>query len=131
MALKEDAPADLQRLAAELKKGKQAARRGDAAACWAHFDVAEAILAEVAAGAKPARKLPKEKSEDVNQAAFRVMRAATQDEEEDAEVNAAAAAMGRRGGLKGGAARAASLTPQQRSEIAKKAAAARWRRDED
>jgi len=31
-----------------------------------------------------------------------------------------------RGGKKGGAARAASLTPEQRSEIAKKAAAKRW-----
>lgn len=32
----------------------------------------------------------------------------------------------RRGGEKGGAARAAKLTPDERSEIAKKAAAARW-----
>lgn len=34
-----------------------------------------------------------------------------------------------RGGKKGGAARAAALTPEQRSEIAKKAAAKRWERD--
>lgn len=40
----------------------------------------------------------------------------------------AAVSLGRRGGLKGGAARAASLTPEQRSEIAKKAAAKRWGR---
>lgn len=33
---------------------------------------------------------------------------------------------GRLGGLKGGKARADSLTPEQRSEIAKKAATARW-----
>jgi len=33
------------------------------------------------------------------------------------------------GGKKGGAARAAALTPEQRSEIAKKAAAKRWNRD--
>jgi glutathione synthase/RimK-type ligase-like ATP-grasp enzyme len=32
----------------------------------------------------------------------------------------------RKGGKKGGAARAAKLTPEQRSEIAKKAAAKRW-----
>lgn len=32
----------------------------------------------------------------------------------------------RRGGEKGGPARAAKLTPEQRSEIAKKAAAKRW-----
>lgn len=33
---------------------------------------------------------------------------------------------GRLGGLKGGDARAEKLTPEQRKEIAKKAAAARW-----
>lgn len=36
--------------------------------------------------------------------------------------------LGRRGGKKGGAARAAKLTPEQRREIAKKAAEARWGR---
>ncbi|WP_297794699.1 hypothetical protein [Mycobacterium sp.] len=39
----------------------------------------------------------------------------------------AAVALGRKGGLKGGKARAAKLTPEQRTEIAKKAAAARWK----
>ncbi len=38
----------------------------------------------------------------------------------------AAVALGRKGGLKGGRARAEKLTPEQRSEIARKAAAARW-----
>jgi len=38
----------------------------------------------------------------------------------------AAVSLGRRGGLKGGAARAKSLSPERRSEIAKKAAAKRW-----
>jgi hypothetical protein len=33
----------------------------------------------------------------------------------------------RKGGLKGGKARARSLSPEQRSEIAKKAASKRWR----
>ena len=42
------------------------------------------------------------------------------------EIKAAAAALGRKGGLKGGKARAASLTPEQRQEIARKAAAKRW-----
>ncbi len=37
----------------------------------------------------------------------------------------AAVSLGRRGDLKGGKARAASLTPEERSEIAKRAAAAR------
>ena len=41
--------------------------------------------------------------------------------------NPSAVALGRRGGLKGGKARAASLSPEERSEIAKRAAAARWK----
>lgn len=40
--------------------------------------------------------------------------------------NPAAVALGRLGGPKGGKARAAALTPKQRSDIARKAAAARW-----
>jgi len=43
-------------------------------------------------------------------------------------MRAAAAAFGRIGGRIGGPARAASLSPKKRSEIAKKAAAARWRK---
>lgn len=42
--------------------------------------------------------------------------------------NAAAVALGRLGGLKGGKARAKKLSPKKRSEIAKKAAAARWKK---
>ncbi len=38
----------------------------------------------------------------------------------------AAVALGRRGGLKGGRARAESLSAQQRTEIAREAARARW-----
>ena len=40
--------------------------------------------------------------------------------------NPAAVALGRLGGQKGGKARAEKLSPKKRSEIAKKAAAARW-----
>ena len=40
--------------------------------------------------------------------------------------NPAAVELGRKGGLKGGKARAESMTPEQRSEAAKRAAAARW-----
>jgi hypothetical protein len=40
--------------------------------------------------------------------------------------NPAAVALGRLGGKKGGPARAARLTKEQRREIAKKAARARW-----
>lgn len=42
--------------------------------------------------------------------------------------NPAAVALGHLGGKKGGPARAKKLTPAQRSEIAKKAAEARWSR---
>jgi hypothetical protein len=40
--------------------------------------------------------------------------------------NPNAVALGRKGGLKGGLARAKKLTAKERSEIAKKAAKARW-----
>lgn len=49
----------------------------------------------------------------------------------DGGKNPAAVALGRLGGAKGGKARAAKLSPEQRSEIAKKAAAARWRSGDD
>ncbi len=42
------------------------------------------------------------------------------------EKNKAAQELGRLGGLKGGKARAEMLTKEQRSEIARKAAKARW-----
>jgi len=42
--------------------------------------------------------------------------------------NPAAVALGRKGGLKGGKARAAKMSPEQRSEAARKAAQARWRK---
>jgi hypothetical protein len=41
----------------------------------------------------------------------------------------AAVALGRKGGLKGGKARAESMTPEQRTEAARKAARARWKSD--
>jgi hypothetical protein len=40
--------------------------------------------------------------------------------------NPAAVTLGRLGGLKGGKARADKLTPERKSEIAKKAASVRW-----
>lgn len=46
--------------------------------------------------------------------------------EAPAAKNAAAVALGRLGGLKGGKARAASLSPEERTEIARRAASARW-----
>ncbi len=49
-------------------------------------------------------------------------------ETEQPAKNPHAQALGRLGGLKGGKARAKKLTPAERSEIAKKAAAARWKK---
>jgi hypothetical protein len=46
----------------------------------------------------------------------------------DPTKNPNAVALGRLGGLKGGAARAAALSPKKRSQIAAKAAQARWRK---
>ncbi|HUZ60268.1 MAG TPA: hypothetical protein VMU83_15965 [Hanamia sp.] len=67
---------------------------------------------------------------DTNQRAFLIAQIATGEVEETKEekdlIKAAASAMGRKGGLKGGKARAESLTAKRRSEIAKKAAKARW-----
>ena len=45
--------------------------------------------------------------------------------------NRAAVELGRLGGLKGGKARADKLTPEERSEIARKAAQARWNKMEN
>ena len=62
---------------------------------------------------------------DVVSNAVKVMRIATGEEEEEFEDDGkdpAAKALG----AKGGKARAAKLTAEQRSEIAKKAASARW-----
>lgn len=50
----------------------------------------------------------------------------TSEKDPDAGKNAAAVALGRLGGAKGGKARAAKLSPNQRSEAAKKAVRARW-----
>lgn len=68
---------------------------------------------------------------DINKlAAFIVDQATNEDKPkgpEQPEKNKAAQELGRLGGLKGGKARAEKLTPEQRSEIAKKAAKARWK----
>jgi hypothetical protein len=67
---------------------------------------------------------------DVNKLAASIVHDATDpDDEPKDEKNPAAVALGRKGGLKGGKARAASMTPEERSEAARKAAAARWSRD--
>lgn len=49
--------------------------------------------------------------------------------EGEEEKDPAAVSLGRRGGLKGGPARARKLTPEQRSESARKAVLARWAKE--
>jgi hypothetical protein len=51
--------------------------------------------------------------------------------EPPSEKNPAAVQLGRLGGLKGGKARAAKMTKKERTEAAKKAAAARWGKSQD
>jgi hypothetical protein len=46
----------------------------------------------------------------------------------DQNKDPAAVALGRKGGLKGGKARAAQMSPEERSAIARKGAAARWQK---
>jgi hypothetical protein len=71
---------------------------------------------------------------DLNELASQIVGEATGEtppEEEskpDDGKDPAAVALGRKGGLKGGKARAEKMTPEERSEAAKKAADARWRR---
>jgi hypothetical protein len=61
---------------------------------------------------------------DLNQTAFSIVRQATGEETKPEPTKAQQD--GRKGGLKGGVVRAAKLSPEQRSEIAKKAATMRW-----
>jgi hypothetical protein len=74
----------------------------------------------------------KKKDHDFAVNAFRVVQEAIDPKPLDPEPelidgkNPYAVILGRRGGLKGGKARAEKLTPEQRKEIAKKAAAKRW-----
>jgi hypothetical protein len=72
----------------------------------------------------------KKKDHDFAVNAFRVVQEATGEIQETPKPKKEfdAKALGRKGGLKGGKARAEKLTPEQRKEIAKIAATARWRK---
>ena len=59
---------------------------------------------------------------DINVQAFRLVQRATSEALPDKAKQHSA----RKGGLKGGPARAQTTTPERRSEIARKASAARW-----
>jgi len=77
----------------------------------------------------PKRSSKKKNIRDINVLASDIVEQATGEPSpklEDSTKNPAAVALGRLGGLKGGKARAKKLTPEQRKEIAKKAAQARW-----
>lgn len=82
---------------------------------------------------KPTRKRG-QGPKDINQIAFEVVQKAIgaipKEEPINPEKSQAAVTLGRLGGLRGGYARAAKLTPEKRKEIAKKAAEARWKRQE-
>lgn len=82
--------------------------------------------------------MPKRSSSDLNQLAATIVAHSTNGDNghhatngNDGEMpkNPAAVALGRLGGLKGGKARADSLTKARRQEIAKKAAASRWKKN--
>ncbi|WP_374088071.1 hypothetical protein [Methylomicrobium lacus] len=63
---------------------------------------------------------------DFTQIAFDVFQQATGEIEEPDEELTGKKADSQKGGLKGGKARAEKLTPEERPEIARKAAKARW-----
>jgi hypothetical protein len=68
---------------------------------------------------------------DPNQLAKLIADMATGNAPSDSTIDGkdpAAVALGRKGGLKGGTARAVSLSSKRRVEIAKQAAAARWKK---
>jgi hypothetical protein len=72
-------------------------------------------------------KKPK-RPRDLNLLAKKIVEIATEGEpaEEPSSKNIHAVELGRLGGKKGGKARAAKLSPEERKEIARKAAKARW-----
>jgi len=72
----------------------------------------------------------KKRPADLNRLAASIVAGATSEEPEPDPYEGkdpAAVELGRRGGLRGGRARAEKLTAEERSAIARKAAAARWK----
>ncbi len=68
---------------------------------------------------------------DINQLASLIVALSTGDQTDplpDQDKDPAAVARGRAGGMKGGKSRAKALSPRKRQQIAKKAAAARWKK---
>jgi len=81
----------------------------------------------------PKRSSKEKRPTDINLLAASIVEDATNqpttEEASNSGKNPAAVALGRLGGKKGGRARAEKLTPEQRKEIAKKAAKARWAKE--
>ena len=73
------------------------------------------------------RRRKKAAERDPNQIAKGIVDQVAESAKKEPEKNPAAVALGRMGGKKGGPARAASLSAEERSEIARKAARARWK----
>lgn len=73
----------------------------------------------------------KKRPRDANQLARQIVDEATGEAPPNDGKDPAAVALGRKGGLRGGIARAAKLTKAQRSDSAKKAAQARWKKKAD
>lgn len=69
------------------------------------------------------------KKRDFAQNALRIVEISTGQPLRPKEKNAAAVALGKMGGMKGGKARAAKLTSDEKSEIAQRAAKARWAKE--
>ena len=76
----------------------------------------------------PKRSSKKGIPEDINILAARIVEGTTIDSDGK---NLAAVVLGRLGGKKGGKARAKKLTPEQRSDIARRAAQIRWQKVAD
>jgi len=76
----------------------------------------------------PKRTSKEETPRDINILAARIVEGATTNLDDK---NLAAVVLGRLGGKKGGKARAEKLTPEQRSDIARRAAQARWQKVAD
>jgi hypothetical protein len=77
--------------------------------------------------------MAKRKSEDVNEAAFRVVRESTSEPipitTAKKHKNPAAVALGRLGGKKGGKGRMEKMSPERRRQIASSAARTRWAKE--
>ncbi len=79
---------------------------------------------------KPKAKKKRQSEPDVNQLAYRLVQESTSEPNEEAltkaQISQLMAAMGRKGGKIGGKRRMVTMTPEERSQIALRAAQARW-----